>query len=89
MFRIPLVSLFALVIFPLSAQIQDARVEGNVFDSSHALIAGAKLVLTNVKTQVKADAEANASGFFTFPVVPPGFYSLSAESKGFPHGSDY
>ncbi len=75
----------ALAVSTLSlfAQIQDARIEGNVTDNSRAVIVGAKLVLTNVKTQVKADAETNSSGHFTFPVVQPGFYSLSAESKGF------
>ncbi len=80
MSRCVVVSLF---VFSLVAQIQDARIEGNVYDSSRALIPGAKLVLTNTKTQVRTDAEANTSGSFSFPIVPPGFYSLSAEAKGF------
>jgi len=76
------------VLFPfsLAAQIQNARVEGNVVDNSHSVIVGAKLVLTNNKTQVQADAETDTSGYFTFPAVPPGFYSLTAESKGFRKG---
>ncbi len=69
--------------FSLFAQIQDARIEGNVVDNSRAVIVGAKLAITNVKTQVRTEAETNASGSFTFPVVPPGFYTLKAEAKGF------
>jgi hypothetical protein len=72
-------------LLPLSlfAQIQNARIEGTVTDTSHAVIAGAKLTITNTKTQVKAEAQTNASGFFTFPEVPTGFYNLTAESAGF------
>jgi len=51
----------------LIAQIQNARIEGTVQDSSGAVIPGAKLTIVNVRTQAKLDAEANASGFYTFP----------------------
>ncbi len=81
--RLSLAVFSLLVISPLFAQIQDARVEGNVIDNTRAVIVGAKLVLINTKTQVQAMAETNSSGSFTFPVVPPGFYSLTAESNGF------
>src|ERR1700737_863691 len=83
---LPLAVTLGLFTLSLSAQIQNARVEGNVVDSSRAVIVGAKLVITNNKTQVKTEAETDAAGFFTFPVVPPGFYSLSAEAKGFRKG---
>ena len=68
---------------PLLAQIQSARVEGTVIDSSKAAIPGAKLALINDKTQVRLDVESDAAGFFVFATVPPGFYTLSAESQGF------
>lgn len=67
----------------LSGQIQNARLEGNVLDSSGATIPGAKLSIVNLKTQAKADAESNASGFFFFPTLQPGFYTLTAEAGGF------
>jgi hypothetical protein len=72
-----------LLAFSVSAQIQNARVEGTVADSSGALIPGAKLVITNIRTQVKSEAESDASGFYFFPVLQPGFYSLTAEAQGF------
>lgn len=65
------------------AQIQNARLEGNVQDSSGATIPGAKLLMINTKTQLKAEAESNASGFFFFASLQPGLYSLTAEAGGF------
>ena len=72
-----------LLTVPLWGQIQSARVEGTVIDSSKAAIPGAKLSLINDKTQVRVDAESDASGFFVFPTVIPGFYTLAAEAQGF------
>ena len=72
-----------LLTFPLWGQIQSARVEGTVIDSSKAAIPGAKLTLLNDKTQVRVDAESDASGFFVFATVTPGFYTLAAEAQGF------
>ena len=70
-------------LLPLLAQIQNARIEGTVQDSSSAVIPGTKLFLVNNRTQAKMDAETNASGFYFFPSLPPGFYTLTAESTGF------
>src|SRR5262249_24135069 len=72
-----------LFAFSLFGQIQNARVEGTVTDSSLAVVPGAKLTITNTKTQVKTDAESDQSGFFFFPVLQPGFYTLTAEAQGF------
>lgn len=80
-------SLTVLTVFTVSlssfAQIQNARIEGNVIDTSGSLIPGAKLILVNSKTQVKLNAESTASGFYTFPTLQPGLYSLTAEANGF------
>ena len=53
---------FSLSIFvsTLPAQIQNARIEGIVQDSSGAVIPGAKLYIVNNKTDLKSEAEANA-----------------------------
>src|SRR5258708_37341701 len=47
------------------------------------MIPGLKVLLVNVRTQVKLDAESDASGFYFFPSLQPGFYTLAAEAKGF------
>ncbi len=76
-------SLAGFFAFSVFAQVQNARLEGNVIDSSGAAIPGAKLAVTNLKTQVKLDGEADASGYFAFPLLQPGMYSLTAEAQGF------
>ena len=70
-------------LMPLIAQIQNARIEGTVQDSSGAVIPSAKLSIVNVRTQAKMDADADAAGFFVFPSLQPGFYTLAAEASGF------
>jgi len=72
--------LFAL---SLVAQVQTARIEGTVVDSSGAAIPGAKLSVTNTRTQAKQDTEADASGFYAFPALQSGVYTISAEAQGF------
>jgi outer membrane receptor protein involved in Fe transport len=68
---------------PLFAQIQNARIEGTVKDSTGAVIPNAKLLIVNTRTQAKLEAESDASGFYFFPSLQPGFYTLVAEAKGF------
>ena len=82
--RLLLVLLISCACFlPLIAQIQSARIEGTIQDSSGAVIPGAKLSIVNVRTDVRLDAEADAAGFFFFPALTPGFYTLTAEASGF------
>ena len=65
------------------AQIQSARLEGTVQDSSGASVPGAKLAIVNTKTQVRIVAESDAVGAYSFLTLTPGFYELSAEAGGF------
>ncbi|MBX9601820.1 MAG: TonB-dependent receptor [Bryobacteraceae bacterium] len=82
--RISCVSLLSCcLLVSLFGQIQTGRIEGTVQDSSGAVIPGAKLSAINVKTQVKVDMEADASGYYIFPSLQPGFYTVSAEAPGF------
>ena len=48
------------------AQIQSARLEGTVQDSSGACVPGAKLAIVNTKTQVRIAAESDAVGAYSF-----------------------
>ena len=78
------VSLASCLVLPLLlSQIQNARIEGTVQDTSGAVIPGAKLSIVNVRTRVHFEGEANAEGFFFFPTLQPGMYALSAEATGF------
>ena len=75
--------LAGLLAVSLFAQIQNARIEGTVSDSTGAVIPGAKLAIVNTRTQAKANAETDATGYFLFPALSPGIHTLTAESNGF------
>ena len=82
--RLLSVSLASCLVLPLLlSQIQNARIEGTVQDTSGAVIPGAKLSIVNIRTRVHFEGEANPEGFFFFPTLQPGMYALSAEATGF------
>ena len=54
-----------------------------VVDPSVAMIPGAKVTLTNSDKGTVIKGETNESGFVAFNLLPPGDYSLDAESAGF------
>ncbi len=58
-------------------------VSGEVTDSSGAVLAGAKIVLSDQLKGFNFEATSDDSGRYLFRTVPPGVYSVSAESKGF------
>jgi hypothetical protein len=46
-------------------------------------VAGAKVTLTEVNTQVSHAGQTNSSGSYSFPDLPPGTYDIAAEMAGF------
>lgn len=60
-----------------------ATVLGTISDQTGAVIAGAKVKLINVSTNVTQDTTANAAGQYTFPSVTPGTYSVTVTMSGF------
>ena len=56
---------------------------GRVSDATGAVIAGAKVTITNTATNVARETETNESGNYTVPFVNPGVYDLQAETDGF------
>jgi len=72
----------------LSAQVLPVgTVDGIVTDPSGALLTGIKVTLQNIDTGVSRDATTNDSGYFFFPLVAPGRYSVAAEKSGFKKGT--
>src|SRR5260370_5364252 len=57
-------------------------VSGTVRDQTGAVIAKAPVVLSNVDTNIVTTTNTNEVGFYIFPAVPPGNYSLTAQSPG-------
>src|SRR2546423_13185053 len=65
------------------SQAVNATLLGTVTDATGAVIASAKVVVTEVNTGVSHTGQTNESGNFTFPDLPPGRYEASAEQTGF------
>ena len=69
----------------LSAQnvVLTGALGGQVTDPSGAVVAGTSVVVRNVATGVQQSAETNRYGFYRFPALMPGAYSVTASLKGF------
>jgi hypothetical protein len=75
--------LMILTIRNALAQSATATLSGTVVDEKGAVVAGAKIELTNLGTVLKRAATTTDEGFFTFPLLPPGSYTLQALRDGF------
>jgi hypothetical protein len=64
-------------------QAVNGTIVGTVTDSSGAAIAGVKVTLVEMNTGVIHAGQANSSGFYSFPDLPPGTYRVTAEMAGF------
>jgi Carboxypeptidase regulatory-like domain/TonB dependent receptor len=79
-----LVVLFSLLNSTLLlAQSTGGRILGRVADPSGAVVAGAKVTLTNEATRVSREVPTNSSGDYVFVEVQPGQYTVQFEQKGF------
>lgn len=76
--------LAALTLFPsvLFAQ-QTGTITGTVFDATGAVVPGAKVVLVNEATKDTRPTVSNAEGYFAFPSVSSGNFTVKVEAKGF------
>jgi len=67
----------------VSAQETTARISGQVTDQSGAVVAGADIELTSLKTGEKFRAKADDSGYYSITFIPPGIYDMSVKMQGF------
>ena len=65
------------------AQTVSSTLVGTVVDPAGATVPSAKLTLTDPATGSSRNAVTDATGNFRFLEVPPGTYTLSAQSSGF------
>src|SRR5271166_3165988 len=65
------------------SQAVNATLLGAVTDSTGAIIPNAKVVVTEVNTNISHTGKTNESGNYTFPDLPPGDYSVRVEIAGF------
>lgn len=86
-FRASLVLLSLAVVAGLSSPVVGQAVNGNlvgtITDASGAVVAGAKVTITETRENIGRSATTNDSGFYSFPDVPPGVYKVTVEKQGF------
>lgn len=79
--------LVALLLVGLAAsafgQTGNAQLSGSVVDPSKALVPGVTITATNVETNVTLTQVSNETGTYSFPVLQPGTYRVSADLPGF------
>lgn len=56
---------------------------GNVRDTSQAVIAAARVTLTNTETQQSRETATNDMGGYSFATVSPGTYKITVQKEGF------
>ena len=78
------VSLLCLLM-ALAAIAQDSSgsISGMVLDPLGAAVAGARVELTNVATNVNSSVATNESGNYSMPFLRPGVYRVSVSHQGF------
>jgi len=77
--------LLAIVAFsqlPAYAQFASGSIGATVTDSTGAVIPAAKAVLKNEASGVLRDTVTNSAGYFDFPSIPPGTYTVTISSPG-------
>ena len=80
----PFVALcFAGLCGALFGQTQKARITGIITDSSGAAISGASVIITQVETGIRRNAETNEVGVYDAPLLDPGKYSVAVKKQGF------
>src|SRR6266404_1706007 len=84
-FCLAAVLLCALIVFSLlmPAQAPTGSVSGTVTDEQGAVIANAKVVITNKETGVAHEAVSAANGSYSAVALPAGVYGVRVEAPGF------
>lgn len=73
----------AMAALPLQAQSGASSLSGLVTDPTGAVIPGAEIRLQNPSTGIDQGRQADEAGRYTFPLLPPGTYVLTAKQEGF------
>jgi len=77
-----LIAILAFTQLPAYAQFASGSIGATVADSTGAVIPNAKVVLKNEATGVLRDTATNSAGYFDFPSVLPGTYTVTVSAAG-------
>lgn len=80
-----LLCLFAVLfaVRDVTAQTDRAVLEGSVTDRSGGTVAGADVKVTEIDTGITQDRQSNSHGYYFFPGLAVGRYSISVSKDGF------
>ena len=83
--RLPYLIVSILLIFGASAARADVTgsITGSVHDRAGAVLTGARVVVTNVQTNLSRETTTAADGSYHFLALPVGSYKISASASGF------
>lgn len=81
--RMIVIGLALCLTAPLSAQVVTGTLLGTVQDSSGAALATANVTLTNEGTNIVNRTTTGPEGYYTFPNLTPGRYSVTVAAQGF------
>src|SRR6476660_378864 len=72
-----------LTALPAAAQFDRGQISGTIKDAQGAVVPGVTVTVTSLDTQAARTTVTDATGFYTFPNLPPGKYDAAAELSGF------
>src|SRR5215207_5853949 len=79
-----LLTIFATMwALPVYAQSDRGTVTGTVTDTSGAVVAGAKVTITNLNNGEARTGTTSDGGYFSFPELPANPYRMTVEARGF------
>src|SRR5690606_36556767 len=68
---------------PAPAQEYRGTVAGQVTDEQGGALPGVAVTATHIETGTASTSVTDSSGLYSFPLLPPGVYSVAAELSGF------
>jgi outer membrane receptor protein involved in Fe transport len=67
----------------ITLRAQNGQVSGQIADSSQAVVPNAKITLTRMESSEQRVNTSGSQGYYSFPLLLPGHYSLLIEKEGF------
>jgi Carboxypeptidase regulatory-like domain/TonB dependent receptor-like, beta-barrel/TonB-dependent Receptor Plug Domain len=65
------------------SQVQNASVSGRITDPSGAVVPNAHLTAQDDATGMKYSTTSNSTGYYSFPTIPIGTYTVTVDADGF------
>src|SRR5690242_19129623 len=72
-----------VLVSPLSAQVDNASLNGTVTDSSRASVQGARVMALSYATGLRRETMTSAAGAYQLPALAVGRYTITISREGF------